>query len=269
MTCTESSRHAGVPAGPRSASTRCGSDTGIRTIGPWIHRDLSFELPPGGLTAIVGPSGSRQVHHLRAAASASTSPRVGQHHGRRPGHPGLAAAGAAGHDRLRRAGRAVPRRHASGEPLPCGSGRHRRGVASGRRADPAGRPARPPAGGPGHARSAIVAARCPAANASASRSPVRCCAVPGSCCWTRRHRSSTRSTSPALREVVDAVAAPPRSWWSRTGCPLCSVRTASSSSTAAACARPAPTKRCLARTSSIASSRHAASRHGVISNHIK
>lgn len=27
-------------------------------VGPWIHRDLSFELPPGGLTAIVGPSGA-------------------------------------------------------------------------------------------------------------------------------------------------------------------------------------------------------------------
>jgi ABC-type multidrug transport system fused ATPase/permease subunit len=26
--------------------------------GPWVHRDLSFELPPGGTTAIVGPSGS-------------------------------------------------------------------------------------------------------------------------------------------------------------------------------------------------------------------
>ena len=26
-------------------------------VGPWIHRDLSFELPSGGLTAIVGPSG--------------------------------------------------------------------------------------------------------------------------------------------------------------------------------------------------------------------
>jgi ABC-type multidrug transport system fused ATPase/permease subunit len=25
---------------------------------PWVHRDLSFELPPGGLTAIVGPSGT-------------------------------------------------------------------------------------------------------------------------------------------------------------------------------------------------------------------
>lgn len=27
-------------------------------VGPWIHRDLSFELPPGGLTAIVGRSGA-------------------------------------------------------------------------------------------------------------------------------------------------------------------------------------------------------------------
>jgi ATP-binding cassette subfamily B protein len=26
--------------------------------GPWIHRDLSFEVPAGGLTAIVGPSGA-------------------------------------------------------------------------------------------------------------------------------------------------------------------------------------------------------------------
>jgi ATP-binding cassette subfamily B protein len=26
--------------------------------GPWVHRDLSFELPPGGMTAIVGPSGA-------------------------------------------------------------------------------------------------------------------------------------------------------------------------------------------------------------------
>jgi ABC-type multidrug transport system fused ATPase/permease subunit len=26
--------------------------------GPWIHRDLSFEIPAGGLTAIVGPSGA-------------------------------------------------------------------------------------------------------------------------------------------------------------------------------------------------------------------
>ena len=26
--------------------------------GSWVHRDLSFELPPGGLTAIVGPSGT-------------------------------------------------------------------------------------------------------------------------------------------------------------------------------------------------------------------
>jgi ATP-binding cassette subfamily B protein len=25
---------------------------------PWVHRDLSFELPPGGMTAIVGPSGT-------------------------------------------------------------------------------------------------------------------------------------------------------------------------------------------------------------------
>jgi ATP-binding cassette subfamily B protein len=27
-------------------------------VGPWIHRDLSFDLPTGGLTAIVGPSGT-------------------------------------------------------------------------------------------------------------------------------------------------------------------------------------------------------------------
>jgi ABC-type multidrug transport system fused ATPase/permease subunit len=27
-------------------------------VGSWIHRDLSFEIPPGGLTAIVGPSGA-------------------------------------------------------------------------------------------------------------------------------------------------------------------------------------------------------------------
>jgi ABC-type multidrug transport system fused ATPase/permease subunit len=27
-------------------------------VGPWIHRNLSFELPCGGLTAIVGPSGA-------------------------------------------------------------------------------------------------------------------------------------------------------------------------------------------------------------------
>jgi ABC-type multidrug transport system fused ATPase/permease subunit len=26
--------------------------------GPWVHRDLSFELPSGGMTAIVGPSGA-------------------------------------------------------------------------------------------------------------------------------------------------------------------------------------------------------------------
>jgi ATP-binding cassette subfamily B protein len=25
---------------------------------PWVHRDLAFELPPGGMTAIVGPSGA-------------------------------------------------------------------------------------------------------------------------------------------------------------------------------------------------------------------
>jgi ABC-type multidrug transport system fused ATPase/permease subunit len=25
---------------------------------PWVHRDLNFELPPGGMTAIVGPSGT-------------------------------------------------------------------------------------------------------------------------------------------------------------------------------------------------------------------
>jgi ABC-type multidrug transport system fused ATPase/permease subunit len=25
---------------------------------PWIHRDLTFELPPGGMTAVVGPSGA-------------------------------------------------------------------------------------------------------------------------------------------------------------------------------------------------------------------
>ena len=33
---------------PRSASARCGSGTGIRTVGPWMHRDLSFELPAVG-----------------------------------------------------------------------------------------------------------------------------------------------------------------------------------------------------------------------------
>jgi ATP-binding cassette subfamily B protein len=26
--------------------------------GPWVHRDLTFELPPGGVTAVVGPSGT-------------------------------------------------------------------------------------------------------------------------------------------------------------------------------------------------------------------
>ena len=26
--------------------------------GPWVHRDLTFEVPPGGITAVVGPSGA-------------------------------------------------------------------------------------------------------------------------------------------------------------------------------------------------------------------
>ena len=52
---------------------------------PWVHRDLTFELPPGGMTAIVGPSGTGKSHHLRAAGALLRAPE--RHHRRgRPGH---------------------------------------------------------------------------------------------------------------------------------------------------------------------------------------
>jgi ABC-type multidrug transport system fused ATPase/permease subunit len=45
--------------GPASVSfTEVWFRYGHRQDGSWVHRDLTFELPPGGMTAIVGPSGT-------------------------------------------------------------------------------------------------------------------------------------------------------------------------------------------------------------------
>jgi ABC-type multidrug transport system fused ATPase/permease subunit len=49
------------PSGPGPASvsfTEVWFRYGRSPDGSWVHRDLTFELPPGGMTAIVGPSGT-------------------------------------------------------------------------------------------------------------------------------------------------------------------------------------------------------------------
>src|SRR5512132_1068799 len=58
---TTASRPVVSPSGPGPASISF-SEVWFRyghpPDGSWVHRDLTFELPPGGMTAIVGPSGT-------------------------------------------------------------------------------------------------------------------------------------------------------------------------------------------------------------------
>ena len=112
---------------------------------PWVHRGLSFELPPGGVTAVVGPSGTGKSTILSLLLAVLRAGRRDDR-GRRPGHPQLAAARAAGRDRVRRAGRADPGRHARGQPPARRAGRVRRLARRRGPGDPADRRARPAPG---------------------------------------------------------------------------------------------------------------------------
>ncbi len=55
------------------------------------------------------------------------------------------------------------------------------------------------------------------ASGSGWPSPGPCCAGPGCCCSTRRPRSSTPSTRPRCATRSPTSPAPRRCWWSRTG----------------------------------------------------
>jgi ABC-type multidrug transport system fused ATPase/permease subunit len=60
-TATTASRPVVSPSGPGPAPisfTEVWFRYGHSPDGSWVHRDLTFELPPGGMTAIVGPSGT-------------------------------------------------------------------------------------------------------------------------------------------------------------------------------------------------------------------
>ncbi|HKP99440.1 MAG TPA: ABC transporter ATP-binding protein [Actinomycetes bacterium] len=59
---TEATTAAMAPSSARRAASLSFTNVWFRyrstKDSPWVHRDLSFELPPGGMTAIVGPSGT-------------------------------------------------------------------------------------------------------------------------------------------------------------------------------------------------------------------
>ena len=114
--------------------------------GPWAHRGLTFELPPGGTTAIVGPSGSGKST-IFALLERYYEPRERQHHHRWPGHPHVASARTAGRDRLRGAGRPHPGRDAARQPALGQPGRDRRGLPRRPHPHPPAGSARPPPAG--------------------------------------------------------------------------------------------------------------------------
>ena len=83
----------GAPSGRHRASDRprwrspgCGSGTASTEDSSWVHRDLTFELPPGGMTAIVGPSGTGKST-VFALLERYYEPQSGTIAGGRPGHP--------------------------------------------------------------------------------------------------------------------------------------------------------------------------------------
>ena len=117
--------------------------------GPWVHRGLSFELPPGGMTAIVGPSGTGKTT-VFALLERFYEPQSGTIavEGRDIGSwplPDLRAA--IGHvDQEADVLAGTHRR----EPAPGRARGHRRRAGRGAHPHPPRRPARPPAGRAGH-----------------------------------------------------------------------------------------------------------------------
>jgi ATP-binding cassette subfamily C protein len=121
----------GPPPGPRNRSPRAVGVTfdvvSFRYAAdlPLVLDEISFQVPPLGMTAIVGPSGAGKTTTF-SLIERFYDPERGPSRRRRAGCPGLATGRAPRGDRIRRAGRTDPVRDAAGEPALRRAGRHRR-----------------------------------------------------------------------------------------------------------------------------------------------
>ena len=220
---------------------------------PDIHQRLDFDVPGGGMTAFVGPSGAGKstVFALVERFYEATGGRVlvdGKDVTQWPLSELRSVIGYVEQDAPVLAGTL---RENLVFAAPGATDDDIREVLAGPGSTPSSSVSRT-AWTP---RSVTAARNCPAASASASRSPARCCAGPGCCSWTRRPRSSTPSTSWHCGTSSPSSHARPPCWWWPTACRPSRTPTASSSWTRARSARSAPMRSWWPRTSCTRSSR--------------
>ena len=177
---------------PRCRSPGCGSGTTSTEDSPWVHRDLTFELPPGGMTAIVGPSGTGKST-VFALLERYYEPHSGT----------IAVDGRDIRDWPLPELRATIGYVEQDTPILAGTLRDNLCLAAPDATEedlqacspsPAWTTCSSSCRRSWTRRSAIAAPPCPAASGSGSRSPGPCSAARASSCWTRPPPSSTPST---------------------------------------------------------------------------